>query len=145
MQSRVEIIGESTHEWPQASLLTVAHISLYFLHDFRVLKHGSIDENPHRSTAAPLLWYCDVTQTPIVTSFWPIVMRTFSSRSLASSRRRQVDYHSLIIDNYSRRFHWLACKKLPVETGVPVYYIRLTLTPTWISNHMPNKLWDEIK
>ena len=44
------------------------------------------------SIDAPLLWYCDVTQTPIMTSFWPIVMRTFPSGSRASSRRRQVDY-----------------------------------------------------
>ena len=29
----------------------------------------------------------------------------------SSSHRRQVDYRSLIIENYSRRFHWLACKK----------------------------------
>ena len=38
-------------------------------------------------------------------------MRTFPSGSRASSRRRQVDYHSLIIENYLRRFHWLVCKK----------------------------------
>ena len=62
---------------------------------------------PHRSIAAPMLWYCDVTQTAIVTSFGPIVMRTFPSGSRASSHRRQADYHSLIIENYSRRFRWL--------------------------------------
>ena len=123
-QSRVEIIGESTHESPQASLLTVAYIYFYFLHNFRVLKQGSIDENPHRSTAAPWLWYCDDTQTPTVTSFWPIVMRTFSSRSLGSSRRRQVDYHSLIIDNYSRRF-----------LGVFPHFIMDVITyPCWDQN-----------
>ena len=48
--------------------------------------------------------YCDV--------IWPTVLRTFLSGSLASSRRRQVDYHSLIIESGSRRFHWLACKKV---------------------------------
>ena len=26
----------------------------------------------------------------------------------------------------------------------PFYSHRLTLIPTWISNHMPNKVWDEI-
>ena len=67
--------------------------------------------NPHRSITTPLLWYCDVTQTPIVTSFGSIVMRTFPSGSCASSHRRQADYHSLIIEIYSWRFHWLACKK----------------------------------
>ena len=70
----------------------------------------------HRSIACPLLWYCDVTQTLIVTSFWPIVMKTFPSGSRASSRSRQVDYHSLIIENYSQRFHWLACNNISYYT-----------------------------
>ena len=87
------------------------YIFFYFLHDFRVLKHRIIDENSHRLIAAPLLWYCDVTQTLNVTSFGPIIIRTFSRGSHASSQRRQADYHSLIIENYSRRFHWLVCKK----------------------------------
>ena len=26
----------------------------------------------------------------------------------------------------------------------PFYYHGLTLIPTWISNHMPSKVWDEI-
>ena len=34
-----------------------------------------------------------------------IVMRTIPSGSRVSSHRRQVDYHLLIIANYSRRFH----------------------------------------
>ena len=46
-------------------------------------------------------------------NFWSIVMRTFLSRSRASSHHRQVYYHLLIIKNYSRRFHWLACKNYP--------------------------------
>ena len=77
----------------------------------RVLKHSQIDENSHRLIATPLLWYCHVTQTPVVTSVWLIVMRTFPSVWCESSHRRRVDYHSLIIDNYSRRFHRLAYKK----------------------------------
>ena len=54
---------------------------------------------------------CDIMQRPIVTSFGSIVMRTFPSGSRMSSKHRQADYHSLIIKNYSQRFHWLACKK----------------------------------
>ena len=57
------------------------------------------------------LWYFDVTQIPIVTSFWPSVLRTLLKGSPASSRRYQVDYHSLIIESNSRRFHWLICNK----------------------------------
>ena len=108
-QSRVKIIGESPHEWPQISLLTAAHILFHFLHDFRVLKQ--ICRWKLISITDPLLWYCDVPQTPIVMSFGPIVMRMFPSGSHASSHRHQADYHSLIIDNYSLRFHWLVCKK----------------------------------
>ena len=93
--SRVKIIGESPHEWPQISLLMAAHILFHFLHDFRVLKQ--ICRWKLISITDPLLWYCDVTQTPIVMSFGPIVMRTFPSGSHASSHRHQADYHSLII------------------------------------------------
>ena len=118
--SRVKIIGESPHEWPQTSLLTAAHMLFYFLRDFRVLKHRWIDEISHRSITTTLLWYCDITQTPIVTSFWPIVMRTFQSGSRASSCRRQVDYHSLIVKNYSQHFHWLACKKCLTNISLKV-------------------------
>ena len=54
-------------------------------------------------------------------NFWSIVTRTFPSRSRASSHRHQVDYHSIIIENYSRRFHWLACKKIIIE--VILWYV----------------------
>ena len=62
-----------------------------------------INENSHRLIAVPLLftidnqlWYCDVTQTRIVKSFWQIVLRMFPSWSREFSRR-QVDYHSLVL------------------------------------------------
>ena len=42
-------------------------------------------------------------------SIWPIVLRAFLSGSCASFRRRQVDYHSSIIESHSRHFYWLAC------------------------------------
>ena len=57
------------------------------------------------------LWYFDVTQSHIVTSCWPIVLRRFLSGSREASHRGQVHYHSLIIDPYSRRFQWLAYEK----------------------------------
>ena len=101
----VVIIDESPHEWPQTSLSTAAHMLFYFLHDFRVLKTDKSMKDSHRLIADPLSWYCDVTQTLIVTSFGPIVIRTLTSGSLASSHRRQVGYQLLIIENYSRRFH----------------------------------------
>ena len=52
---------------------------------------------------------------PLRRDFWSIVMRKFPSRSRSFSHRRQIDYHSLIIENHSRRFHWLACKKIIIK------------------------------
>ena len=69
----------------------------YFLHGFCLLKTDKWMKDSHPLIATPLLWHCDVMQTPIVTSFWLIVMKTFPSGSCASSHRHQVDYHSLII------------------------------------------------
>ena len=31
-----------------------------------------------------------------------------------------------------------------IDTSSPFYQHWLTLIPTWICNHMPSKLWDEI-
>ena len=100
-------------------LFTETHVLfyLYFLRAFGTLKHREIDENSHRSFAVPMLrwvsrlWYCDVTQTPTVTAFWVIVLITVLIVPRVSSRRRQVGYHSLIIESHSRRIHWLPCKK----------------------------------
>ena len=39
------------------------------------------------------------------------------SGSRTSSRRRQDDHHSFIIESDSRRFHWLVCKK-PISCGL---------------------------
>ena len=129
----MKIIGETPQEWLQTSLLTTAHIWFYFLHDFRVPKQRFIYENSHRSIAASLLWYCDLTQTHIVTSLGSIVMRTFPSGSRTSSHRRQVDYHSYIIDNYSRRFHWLVCKKCSYY--IVMSYCSLLLKFVFIKKH----------
>ena len=90
------------------SLFMATHILFYFLHAFRAHRHREIDENSHRSITAPLLftvgqsavvlWRLANTQTPIVMPFWPIARRTILTGSRASlRRRRQVDYHSLII------------------------------------------------
>ena len=57
------------------------------------------------------LWHCDVTQTPILTSFWPIVFRSFLCWSHLFSRRRKIDNHTLTIGWHALRVHWLACKK----------------------------------
>ena len=65
-----------------------------------------IDESPTH--------YCG-----FVTSLWPIVMRTFPSGSRASSRCRHVDYHPLIVANYSQRFHGMACKKVRFTRAGP--------------------------
>ena len=44
-------------------------------------------------------WYCDVTQTTIVTSCWPIFLRTFLSESRESFCCPQVGYHSLLTES----------------------------------------------
>ena len=101
-QSRVKIIVESLHE------------PLY--HFISCMIFGCWNRDKSMKTPIdrlPLLFvvlWCQ--KTPIVTSFWPIVLRTFLCGSRAFSCRRRVDYHSLIIEHYSRRFHWLTCKKL---------------------------------
>ena len=79
-----------------------------------------MDRSPHPCCVSRL-WYCDVTQTPIVTSFWPIIIRKFLTGSLASSRRRQVVYNSLIIESGPCRFRWLACKKFSIHIGLSIY------------------------
>ena len=106
----MKIIGESTHEWPQTSLLTAAHILFYFLHDFRVLNIDKSMKTP--INRSPLHWSGIVTSRKHL--LWRILVDCHENVSkcvTCVSRRRQVDYHSLIIENYSRRFHWLACKK----------------------------------
>ena len=72
-------------------------------------------------------------------------MRTFPSGSRASSRRRQVDYHSLIIDNYSRRFHWLVCKKpwFCIEHGHDDRYIK-SLRVCSVMGYLLQALWQQI-
>ena len=67
-------------------------------------KLPSIDHHP----IAVTLWRHANTYSYVI---WLIVMRTFPSGSRASSHRRQVNYHSLIIENYPQPFHRLACKK----------------------------------
>ena len=63
------------------------------------------------------LWYCDVTQTSFVTSFWSIVLETFL-RTLGLVTvfppPYQLSCHSLflIIESDSQHFHWLAFKKI---------------------------------
>ena len=63
------------------------------------------------------LWYCDVTQTSFVTSFWSIVLETFL-RTLrlvtVFPPPYQLSCHSLflIIESDSQHFHWLAFKKI---------------------------------
>ena len=103
----------------RSQLSNPSDLPCYFLRAFLALKHREIDENPHRSIAAPLLF---TVGQPIVVlwrhannncaSFWAIVLRTFPSGPRASSCPRQVDYYSLIIESDSRRFHWLAYKNV---------------------------------
>ena len=106
----MKIIGESPHEWPQTSLSNVAHTSLYFLHDFRVLKKQinrwklpSID----RRSIAVVLWrhtntYYDVILTDCHKNVYKWVTCVFPSSS---------SYHALIIENYSQHVRWLARNK----------------------------------
>ena len=131
-QSRVKTIGASLHEWPNACIML-------FLTCFAGSKTDKSMKIPmDRSPHARRLWYCDVPQTSIVTSFWLIAFRQFLTGSRASSRRRQVDYHSLIIESDPRRFHWLACKNMflrysELQRGQFSQYKAGLLQPQWIS------------
>ena len=51
---------------------------LFWDHNTEKSMKTPVDQSPHPCYLQwlSLLWYCDVTQTPIVTSFWPIVLRT---------------------------------------------------------------------
>ena len=73
---------------------------------------------------------------------WSIVVRIFPSGSRASFHCREVDYHSLIIDNFSRRFHWLACKKIEdiSDNGtVPICQCREILVIGYSGEHF---IWE---
>ena len=98
-------IIESPHEWPKTRYSQQPMYYFYFLHAFLALKTDTPTKTPTDRPPHPFyvsrLWYCDVTQTSIVTSFWQIVFRTFLTRPFASSRHRQDDYHSLIIESDS--------------------------------------------
>ena len=54
---------------------------------------------------------------------------------------------SLTVDHFERRHpvpnnDMESCKSR--DTCGPFYKHGLTFIPTWISDHMPNKMWDEI-
>ena len=81
-----------TGEFPAQKASNVENVSIWWRHHVAVV-----------------FWRHANTYCYMCTSFWPIVRRTFPSGPRASSRRRQVDYHSLIIENDLQRYHWLAC------------------------------------
>ena len=118
--SRVGWFANNFHEWrshewkllanhltsDQNSLFTASHILISYM--------LSAEQKPQRNQWKPAIdrsprhfclpWvrrlcYCDATETHIVMSFWPIVFQTFLCWSRAFSRRRQVDYHSLITES----------------------------------------------
>ena len=77
---RVEIIGESPHEW-QKLVIHGDPCLFYFLHAFQTIKFREIDENPHRR--APYI-YGGSVGCGIVTSrkhlLWRQFHRLFSER-----------------------------------------------------------------
>ena len=100
----MKIIAESPHGWPQTRYSWQPIHHFCFLHICCLRWVGRF-------------WYCDVAQTPIVTSFWPIVLRTFVSGSRESSRCRQppgspmryiyIHIYYIYIYIYIRRWHYI--------------------------------------
>ena len=110
--------GVFGYEWGDSPIILGNPMYYFIGHMLFWLKHREIDEKSHWSTATHLMF--TVNQSVVaffrhVTTYCDVILtasfRTFLCGSPAISRRRQADYHSLIIESDSRRFHWLTLNK----------------------------------
>ena len=104
------IIGESSHEWPKIVIHGKPYVILFLNRFYSIYNTGNwwkLSSN-HRLFAMGLsiavLWRHTSMHCGVILPNCP---QNVSMDARAFSRRRQVDYHALIID---RRYHRLACK-----------------------------------
>ena len=122
-QLRVKIIGKSPHEWLKLVIHDHSYTILLFRTCFSGAKHGKVDENSHRSIAAPLL--LTVCQSTVVL------------------QSHVNTYRDVILTNCAQNVSsWVTCAFLPPLRCLPLVNYRVRFAAFLQASWKEKVIWD---